>query len=499
MDRLPNEILLKIFQNLYQVDQLLNCKTVCKKWYSTIHQMIRLNSLVISEISEISEIREINDYKILTEKWFDPNESLKSFYDYEDVGVSLKLIRFNMNQPLLSRLKKLFIYHTNIWINSINCLRDLEVLGLKSSQFSSKTVHSLNLPNLRVFSCVRNYYYDDLILNCPKLEKLALLEGFCNLTIDHPESIKEFHTLFIQSYLTDVLVNCEYFYVEWGYFNEGMLLIYKNLKELHDNRRDLEIINDFIRENSLKKTNLKIYHVNVLADSFSLPYIDQLDDSFDEPCINNSTIQFYGPNYSRLPNKIYFMHTVDYNVIENYFSDNPNQIAREIVKKFVHLNELILSEEIRDVNQFIGMLKDRMHFNIVRITAEVMPQNFFDQILSENCSIIEYLLVDNKNQLNFDFLLKFKELRCFHTNQRLTSDLIFKLFDKFELLGSLGFHYEGSEVRIVLNVRKKFKIRLDGVRKIFDNLVDLMSHLELNHHKTPFSTDDCFDTFIFNS
>ena len=30
MDKLPNEMLVKIFQNVDQVNQLLNCKIVCK-------------------------------------------------------------------------------------------------------------------------------------------------------------------------------------------------------------------------------------------------------------------------------------------------------------------------------------------------------------------------------------------------------------------------------------------------------------------------------------
>ena len=161
-----------------------------------------------------------------------------------------------------------------------------------------------------------------------------------------------------------------------------------------------------------------------------------------------------------------------------------------VIKKLVYLDELILSNQIKDVGQFIGVLKDRIHLNLVRITAEFMPQDFFDQILSENCSIIEYLFVDNKNQLNFDFLLKFKELRCFHTNQQLTSDLIFKMFDKFALLESLEFHSGSSVVIIGLQDRNKFKIILRGVRKVFDKLEDLITYLE-------FSPDDCLDKLIF--
>ena len=117
-------------------------------------------------------------------------------------------------------------------------------------------------------------------------------------------------------------------------------------------------------------------------------------------------IQFNGPNYSNLPNKVYFIHTVDYyNVLENYFW--ANQTAREIIKKFAHLYELVLGDQIRDVNQFIGVLKDRRYLN---------------------------------------------------------RWMVIELYD-----------------------RTKFQIRLDGVRNVFNNLEDLMSHLEIYYHKTPFS------------
>ena len=97
MDKLPNEMLLKIFQNVDQVDQLLNCKKKKKKWYSIIHLMIRPNSLVISRIS---------GDKLLTEKWFDPNEPIQFLYDYryKVEGFYSKIIAFNMKQPLLSQL-----------------------------------------------------------------------------------------------------------------------------------------------------------------------------------------------------------------------------------------------------------------------------------------------------------------------------------------------------------------------------------------------------------
>ena len=489
MDKLPNEMLLNIFQNVDQVDQLLNCKIVCKKWYSIIDQMIRLNSLVISRI---------NGHKLLTsEEWFDPNESIQFLYDYrykvEDQHS--KIIRFNMNQPLFSRLKKLFIYDRYIWIDSINCLKHLEVLCLKHSTLRSETDISLNLPNLRVFSCVSKSQHK-LILNCPNLEKL----DYYKESIIHPESIKELHACFNRNFMLD-LVNCEYLYLEFVDFYSNILLKLKKLKELHlgiDVDVD-SVISYIIQKKTLKRTNLKIYYLNVLADSMPLTYLNELDNSFAyERSINNNSIQFYGLNYSNLSNIVYFIRTVDYNVLENYFWSNPNQIAREITKKLVNLDELILSDQIRDVNQFIGILKDRRYLNRVSITAKIMPQHFFDQILSENCSIIEQLIVYNKNQLNFDFLLKFKELQTFHTKQQLTSDLILKMFGKFELLDSLEFNYEGREVEIGLQVRNKFKIRLDGVRKVLNNLDDLMSHLEISHHNTPFR-DDCFDNFIFRS
>ena len=276
------------------------------------------------------------------------------------------------------------------------------------------------------------------------------------------------------------LVNCEYLYIQYEFFEENILLKLTKLKELHINSRNLDILERFIEQkNSLKRTNLKIYHLSLLSDSFSLTNLNEINTSFvDERSLNNKSIEFYGPNYSNLPNKVYFIHTVDYNVLENYFWANPNQTARGIIKKLVHLYELVLSDQIRDVNQFIGVLKDRVYSNRLRVTAEFMSQNFFDQILTENCSIIEQLLIYNKNQLNFDFLLKLKELLRFETDQQLTFDLIFKLFDKFQLLEYLGFRYKSNEVRIVLYNRKEIKIYLDDVQNKFDNLEDLISYLD---------------------
>ena len=491
MDKLPTEMLKKIFQNVDQVDQLLNCKIVCKKWYSIIHQMIRLNSLAISEIRY---------YKILlSEKWFDPNEPIQFLYDYQYKVVSRhsKLIRFNMNQPLLSQLKKLFIYCRNIWTNSINCLRQLEVLSLKDSKLSSKTDISLNLPNLKAFSYKQNDHYDKLTLTCPNLEKLAYFHSFGNLSIIHPESIKEVQIHCKEDFIFDI-VNCEYLYMEYGHFDENILLKLTKLKELHINRKDLDTLDRFIEQKrTLKRTNLKIYHLNLLSDSFA--NLDQFNNTYRYYSLDSNTIQLYGPNYSNLPNNAYFISSADYNVLENYFWTNPNQIARSIIKKLVHLNQLIISDQIRDLNQFVGILKDRVYLNRLRITAQFIPQTFFDQILSKNCSIIEYLLIYNKNQLNFDFLFKFKELRFLFSTQQMTSDLIFKLFDRFELLEALGFQYGGSEVGISLHDRRKFKIRLDGVRNVFDNLEDLMTHLEIYHQKNPFSSDDYLDNFIFKS
>ena len=500
MDKLPNEMLRKIFQNVDQVDQLLNCKTVCKKWYSIIHETIRLNSLVISEVKY---------HRILSEKWFDPNESIQFLYDYRYKASSLNLgiVKFDMKQPLFSQLKKLFVYYGNIWANSINCLRHLEVLGLKLTSLVSETDASLNLPNLKIFSLVNNDHYQNLTLNCPKLKKLAYFRNYGSLSFIHPESIKELHACCREDFIYN-LINCEYLYIEYYRyepFDRNILLKLTKLKELHLDTKDFGSVNSFIdQKSSLKRTNLKIYFLSLLSDSVSPNILNQIAYSFDRESIDIDSIQFYGPNYLNLTNNVYFIYfNVDYNVIENYFWDNSNQVAREIIKKLVYLDVLILSDEIRDVNQFIGILKDRVYLNTLSITAEFMPQNFFDQILSENCSIIEQLAIDNKNQLNFDFLLKFKELQCFKTDQQLTSDLIFKLFDKFESLRSLRFRYKGSEVEIDilidLQVGRLFKLCLDGFKKIFNNLEDLMSRLEIYHHKTSFSSDDCFDNFIFKS
>ena len=69
-----------------------------------------------------------------------------------------------------------------------------------------------------------------------------------------------------------------------------------------------------------------------------------------------------------------------------------------------------------------------------------MNQLFFYCILSEYCLAIEHLIIKNKNQLNFDFLLKFEDIQILEIKQQLLAELISRLFEKFQLLKSLSFY-----------------------------------------------------------
>ena len=183
-----------------------------------------------------------------------------------------------------------------------------------------------------------------------------------------------------------------------------------------------------------------------------------------------------------MSSKLYHINSVDYSVVEAYFLDHQfNRAPAELVQKLVALDVLRLSSELRDRTQFGSLLRYCKCLKTLIVSAPFMDQSFFDSILTENCRVIESLIVKNSNQLNFDFLLKFADLQNFKTEQQLPAGLVSKMFDKFESLKTLNFSFQGSSAEIRIYERTAFKLRLDEVRKLFASLDALLEYLKSNH------------------
>lgn len=503
MDELPNEMLLEIFLK-NPVDQILLCKQVCKRWFAVIDSMIRPSSLVIHDFYH---------YPILC-KWFATNEFVHD-YPYRIYSRSLAVLKFRPDQPMFSSLRRLYIHHRDIAINSINCLDRLEILEVNNSNFKGKKTIDINLPNLRVLSL--DYIKSnvrDLTIDTPKLERFQCLAVFARVFVKHPESIKEFYSVsanwnYEETFLLK-FVNLEHLYCKCQEYDEQILLKFKHLKTFHFGYENLEGLMQFKQQKAaLNLKDPQIYFLGIHSDAFPLINLNMVEDWPEEINrfdwvnwvygyrINAETIEFYASNYFHLADRPYNIRMVDWSLLESYsLQHNFDGAPIELVKKLVSLDELELSGELRDSKQFVSLLRHCKYLRSFKVTAPFMSQSFFDEVLSEHCPVIESLTLYNQNQLNFDFLLKFKDLQNLTTKQQLSGDLVAKMFDRFEFLKTLFFRFKGSTVDIRFYERTVFKLLLDQVKRLFDNLASLLEFLELNHSQEFLSDENKFDNFI---
>lgn len=498
MDKLPNEMLVEILIRL-PVEQILICKQVNKKWYSLIKVNIKIKSLIITDYY----------YQSIMDKWFDSSEFV---YDsnYQITNKATETINFRSDQTIFNGLKKLYISFKTISISSINCLEQLEVLEIKNSNLKSKNSEilndqkelKLNLNFLR--SLCLNEISTKLVIDCPKLEKLKI-SIYEKVRFIHTENIKEFYGK-VNRNLVRSFVNLKHLYTSFA-IDESILAIYKSLAPIsYADYHKLELCHLLVLkrlEEDLKDSTIYYLGANLATVSYEdFKYLSKYLWDTDKFCLDNVTIQFCFQNGSNLSDSIYFIRNVNYNSVENYLNqiDQEDQRPNELIKKLVNLEELTLTDQINDLEQFTDLLKELRYLNRLIIEANFMDQHFFDQILSEYCSVIGTLIIKNKNQLNFDFLFKFKNLQTFKTDQQFTIDMLVKMFKKFELLNFVSFYLKGSKVEIKFHNRCTFKLILDGIKKSFDNFDDLRLDLESNHkpinHKD--EEDVCLDNFMFN-
>lgn len=493
MDDLPNEMLLEIFLRL-PVDQMLLCKQVCKRWFALIDSMIHPSSLVIHD----------RYYSPILCKWFATNEFV---YDhlYRISSRSQEVLKFRAHQPMFDHLKSLYIRCRAIEINSINCLHRLEILELISCNHKRGKPIEIRLSNLRVLNLEKvKSSMPELTIDAPKLERFRYEKTFFgNVIVKHPESIKEFYSFFISYDRTAVwldFVNLEHLYCKKYLHNEQLLLRLKHLKTFHVNVYSGNMNYFKMQKAALGLNNPQIYFQGVHLDA--LPLYSEVPFGWNKfgTRLDADTIEFHGFNHFQFVDQPYCMRMVDWYLLESYFEEHHFAGAPiELVRRFVRLDELELSGEPRDPEQLASLLRHCKYLPSLKVTASFMSQNFFDEILSEHCPVIGSLSIQNENQLNFDFLLKFKDLQNLTTDQLLSTDLVAKMYDRFEYLNTLRFRFKGSSVEIRFYERTTFRLLLNKTRHLFDSLASLLEFLELNHNQEPLNIEENLDNFIIRS
>ena len=483
MDSLPDEILLTIFENYLFYDQVLVCSLVCKRWLRIIKNFCKLKQLAILN----------SNYYAYPTKWFFTSNHIYNC-QFQLITSKFNLIQLNLDKLL--NLKYLFILHKSVETDFLNHFLNLENLAIRSSRFTSGK-NSLNLDFLKILSIEESELINILVLNLPKLNKLKinLFKAYkCKLVFKHPESIELIecprYLGFIKSFF-----NLKILYIERLVNSNLDLLLTRNKKllEIHFSGDEETFHNLRKQKELLKMTKLKIYYLSTNltnCDNLSNYNLTNFGIHIDE-----STIEFYVQNFNRLANIMPFVKFINYNCLENNFK----RIPRNLINKFVNFYQLEVTSSIKDLDQFKIFLNDCEYINRIFINSSELNNEFFNYLpqCSPNLKCLE---IKNKKNLNFQFLLKFKSLDAFFTDQNLPITLIKELFDKFKIK-YFSFYLQSPLflAEITFKDNCKFQLSIFPIKIDFNELDGLLNYLKSEDYKADLNNDMNYEEKMMSS
>lgn len=483
--KLPNEILLLIFDYYLTYEEVRTCRLVCKHWNELIKKFYKIRQLAVLNS---------NFYAY----------PCKFFYTYENVfDCQHKIISsiFNLTKLNLDRfanLKQLYILYKSVTTDLLNNLKELENVAIRSSRFIQSGNNSLNLDNLKVLSIEESELINEIVLNVPKLTclKIFLFKSYkSKLEFRYPNTIEllecaRYYSL-IKSFTNLKVLYCERL-VDLAL--EPLLTINKELNEIHFSGDEHTFYSLKKQSQLLGKNDLKIFFLSAnLSDCDRFLDYDLVDFGMH---IDESTVDFYVQNYAQLADCLFSIKFVNYNCLEDHFE----KIPKNFFKKIVNLYQLEITDAIKDLNQFEVILKECGYLNKIYINTFDLDADFFNHLLPTCCSNIKCLEIKNNRNLNLDFLLKFKSLEAIIIDQNLSTNLIRKLYDKYKIK-HLSFYYQESSLFLaeinLNNDENVFKLNVLPINRDFDNLDDLLGFLDNESYKTDFLLDLSIEEKLF--
>ena len=489
MEDLPLIPAMKIIDYL-SIENVLNLKLVNKWFYQFINENLRIKELVISTRYDHSQTKK---------RWFYTYD-LVNLQNLFECVLDFK-IYLNLNQPIIGQLKQLCIYGVIITLKTLNSLERLVHLEIIETRLKGTDNDVLSLPMLEIlylnklkYGIYSSYRYN-LLIDSAKLQVLKFRKN--NVILLHPASITYLEVdgyLRCENFLPSC-INLQHFYcrnLDLQDLNEFNLI--KNLSKLKSIHLDesREAFDSLIKEKKRFNKDLKIYFHNFRFDELPNELPDWLSDGLDnnqlEELTENYThnmhniYSYYAENYSRLADHCPLVKSINYNLLEMYF----NQIPENFIKKFVNLTRFIAGKKVNNPEQLIRMLEE-----CKTITWLVLPsslgQHFFDFRLYDLCPNIYELEICDEEVLNCEFILKFNNIKRFTVYQTESIEFARRLVESHESMNiQFNYFYNGDlfEIKITKYWIEKYKfvIRKECetilVLNSLDDLYKLESYLD---------------------
>lgn len=352
---------------------------------------------------------------------------------------ALKPSQFKLNQQLTSlhiRLDQMFSFRT---LTAFKKLAHLE-LNLLTSDRRTRT---LALPELRVLKLV--CFRSSFLLKTPKLEVLCC-DHIDDLRFECPQTIKRLESDYVGADFMGKFSNVEMFKVKNKVFglDPALLSAWKHLQEF-------DIADSCLHLNSPEafKSSLSAILRQSKTSSAELKFF--LDDV---QLIDESQLDHYEPNRTRRSNfklkNHQFLRAPDYDLLSISYNDFRSSVSAMTSDFFEKFPRIRLVKAIGPVNpdEFKWFLMHTKRLSCLKLINTSLDQAFMDSLPSIlDPDQLTYLKVDERYPIDFSFILRFRMLFEFESNQA-SFDLAAKVFRKRPCLRRFQFKDDDEYVEI---------------------------------------------------
>ena len=466
---LPIEIYYEIFTKYLPIQEIFSCRGVCRRWLFIIDSL-KLKNLVIAE----------DEYKFtLNKNWYQSDEPIDTLHTILCPNLSRSIqIECQLRRNLFSSIKQLYIHSNYLsfksgdlgcYINHFVRLEKLEIVNLEI-QSSSKLI----LPNLKSLNIsVRG---DLCILDTPKLEviKIQFLNTIDNIKLLYPQRIK--HAEFQEKRkLLKKFVNLEFLYCKhFESIEDNFLANYPKLQQIHFDGNDQVFAKIKQQKDRLHKNELKIYFLGVQYNE-----LPQYSSAFNHSDLYEKNVKLIAKNYpkNKIASILPFVENINYNIYE----DNFKQLPKDLLRRFVNLEQVKVTNKLADQLKFIQFLRTCSNFSSLMLINSTLNLDFYAKLIECSPSLTGLTIKDdNIEELDFQFLFKFNYLIKLVTNKQLSIEFVRELFSKLKHFEQIWFQHLDDKIRIVTSEKR-------------------MLRLFVNEKETQFQTKDEMFNFMRNN
>lgn len=464
---LPVEIYYEIFRKYLPIQELFNCRSVCKRWMAII-DLIKLKSLVIAE----------DEYKFtLNRTWFGSDEGIDTLHTILCPNLSRSIqIESQLRRSLFSSVRQLYIHSNYLSFKSSdlgNCLnhfKRLERLEILNLEIQSES--RLVLPLLKVLNIsVRG---DLCILDTPCLEKLKIqfLNTIDNVKLVYPKRIRvaEFQE---NRKLLNKFTEIEHLFCKrFESIDDDFLAHHPKLKQIHFDGNDQVFAQLKNQKERLHRRELKIYFIGIHFD-----HLPQYSSAFNHSDLYEKNVKLLAENYpkNRVANVLPFVDQINYNSVEENFK----QLPKDLVRRFVNLEQVRVTNKVNDQQKFTSFLTACSNFSYLKLINSELDAYFYSSLLPECCPSLTGLTIKDKHvdELDFEFLFRLDYLITLITNKQLSIEFVADLFSKLKHFEQIWFNHLEDKVRIVTQEDRSLRLYINEKESQFNNSDDMFEFM----------------------